>query len=138
MPVKLIAAMAPEHIVCDVGVAITSGVGFTSTVAVIGVPVQPLATGVIVNVTVTLDVVVLVSVPLILPAPLAAMPVTGTVLSLVQLNVVPATAPVNTIVVIGVPEQTVCEAGVATAFGVGLTSTVAVIGVPVHVTPALV
>ena len=37
------------------------------------------------NVTVTGDVVVLVSVPLILPVPLAAIPVTATVLFLVQL-----------------------------------------------------
>lgn len=135
---KLMEAIAPEHIVCDGGVAVTSGVGFTSTVAVMEGPGQPLAVGVIVNVTSTLDVVVLVSVPLILPAPLAAIPVTGTVLSLVQLNTVPATLPVNTIVVIAVPEHTVCDAGVATAFGVGLTSTVAVIGVPVQVVPALV
>ena len=107
LPVKFIAATAPEHIVCDVGMATTSGVGFTSTVAVIGAPVQPLAVGVIVNVTVTLEVVAFVKVPLISALPLAAMPVTVTVLSLVQLKVVPATFPLNTIVVIAVPEQTV-------------------------------
>ena len=61
------------------------GVGFTSTVAVIGVPTHPLAVGVIVNVTVIGALVVLVSVPLILPEPLAAIPVTVTVLFLVQL-----------------------------------------------------
>ena len=70
--------------ICDDGVATASGVGFTNTVAVIGVPGQPLAVGVIVNVTVTGAVVVLVNAPLILPEPLAAMPVTVPVLSLVH------------------------------------------------------
>ena len=110
--------------ICDDGVATASGVGFTNTVAVIGAPTQPLAVGVIVNVTVTGAAVVLVSVPLILPEPLAAIPVTDTVLSLVQLKVVPPTAPVNTIVVIGLAEHTVCYDGVATASGVGKTLTV--------------
>ena len=61
------------------------GLGVTNTVAVIGVPVQPLAVGVMVKVTVTAAVVVLVSAPMILPVPLAAMPVTAILLSLVQL-----------------------------------------------------
>ena len=106
--------------------------------AVTGVPAHPLAVGVIVNVTVTGAAVVLVSEPLILPAPLAAIPVTATVLSLVQLYTVPATLPVITIVVIGRPLQIVCDEGVATAFGVGFTSTVAVITAPAQVVPALV
>ena len=38
--------------------------------------------------------------------------------------------PDNTIGVIVVPEQMVCDEGVATALGAGLTSTVAVTGVP--------
>ena len=75
----------------------------------------------IVKVTVTGAVVVLVSVPLILPAPLAAIPVTVAVLSLVQLNTVPVTLPLFTIVVIAEPLQIVCEDGVATALGVGFT-----------------
>ena len=119
------------------GHTIVSG-ACTVTVAVIGAPAHPLAVGVIVKVTVTAALVVLTSVPLMFPLPLAAIPLTATVLSLVQLKVVPATAPDNTIVVIGTPEQTVCEGGVATAVGVGFTSTVAVTGVPVHVKPALV
>jgi len=127
-----------EHIVCDDGVAVTVGVGLTNTVAVIGAPLQPLAVGVIVKVTVIGFVVVLVSVPLILPEPLAAIPVTVATLSLVQLYTVPATFPLSTIVVIGTPEHFVCDDGAATAFGVGLTSTVAVTGVPKQVTPALV
>ena len=63
----------------------TLGVGFTSTVAVIGAPVQLPDVGVIVNVTVMGTLVVLVNEPLILPVPLAAIPVTVPLLSLVQL-----------------------------------------------------
>ena len=122
----MVVIAAPEHIVCDAGVATALGIGLTITVAVIAAPGQPLAVGVIVKVTVTGAFVVFVSEPLILPAPLAAIPVTATVLSLVQLKVVPLTAPDKTIVVIADPEQVVCEDGVATASGVGLTNTVAV------------
>ena len=75
---------------------------------------------------------VLVSVPLISPDPLAAIPVTLPTLSLVQLYTVPATLPLSTIVVIGTPEHFVCDDGVATAFGVGLTVIVNVFGVPVQ------
>src|SRR5258705_9487436 len=95
------------------------GVGFTTTVAVLAVPGQPLAVGIMVKVTVICALVVLVNEPLILPLPLAAIPVTVPVLFLVQLKLVPATGPDNTIVVIVAPEQMVCDAGVATAFGVG-------------------
>ena len=80
-----ILVVPAEQIVWEDGVAIALGVGFTRTVAVIGVPVHPFADGVIVNVTVTGALVVLVSVPLMFPLPLAAMPVTVPVLSLVQL-----------------------------------------------------
>jgi hypothetical protein len=86
-------------------VAIALGVGFTITVAVIGVPTQPLAIGVIVKVTVTGAVVVLVSVPLIFPLPFAAMPVTEAVLSLVHVYVVPVVLLDNAIVVIATPEH---------------------------------
>ncbi len=75
----------------------------------------------IVNVTVTGDAVVLVSVPVMLPAPLAAIPVTVAVLFRVQLNVVAGTAPVSTIGVIAVPVQIDCADGVATAVGIGFT-----------------
>ena len=92
-----------------------------------------------VNVTVTGAKVVLVKLPLIVvPDPLAAIPVTVATLSLVQANVVPATLPLAMIGVIADPEQIVCVAGDAVAFGVGFTSTIAVIGVPRQVTPALV
>ena len=86
VPLTRIACMlAPEQTLWDVGATVTSGIGFTTTVAVAGVPVHPLAVGVIVKVTVTGALVVFVNVPLILPAPLAAMPVTVPVLSLGQL-----------------------------------------------------
>jgi len=93
---------------------------------------------VIVNVTVTAALVVLTSDPLISPVPLAAIPVAVPVLFLVQLKIVFTTLPVSIIFVIEEPEQIVCVAGVATAFGTGFTTTVAVTGVPVQVTPALV
>ena len=97
----------PLHTVCEDGVAVAIGVGLTNTVAVIDGPVQPLAVGVIVKVTSCATLVLLVSVPDIFPIPLAPMPVTATVLSLVQLYTVPATLPLSTIVVIALPEQTV-------------------------------
>ena len=86
-PLDAIAVIvAPEQIVCNDGVATTTfGVGFTSTVAVTGVPAQPLAVGVMVNVTVTGEAVVFVKAPVMLPDPLAAIPVTEAVLFLVQL-----------------------------------------------------
>jgi hypothetical protein len=70
--------------VCDDGVATALGVGFTNTVAVVEGPEHPLAVGIIVKVTVTGDVVVFVNAPEIFPLPLAAIPVTDAVLSLVH------------------------------------------------------
>ena len=130
--ITIVVIGRPEHTVCDAGVAVAVGVGLTTTVAVIGAPGQPLAVGVMVKVTVMGAVVVLVSVPLISPLPLAAIPVTVTVLSLVQVKVVPATLPDNTIGVMAIPEHAAWVAGVATALGVGLTSTVAVVVGPVQ------
>ena len=131
MPLNTMVVMAEaEQMVCAEGVATALGVGLTITVAVIAVPGQLLAVGVIVKVTVIGALVVFVKRPLILPAPAAAIPVTSAVLFRVQLNVVFATLPLNTIVVMVAPEQIVCAAGVATAFGVGLTKTVAVIAAP--------
>jgi hypothetical protein len=65
---------------------------------------------VIVKVVVTGAVVVLVNVPLMLPVPLAAIPVTVAVLFLVQLNVVPGIDPTSVIGVIAEPEQIVWAA----------------------------
>ena len=83
-----------------------------------------------VKVTVIGDAVPLIKLPLMLPVPLAAIPVTVAVLSLTHAYVVPLTLPDITIGVIGKALQTVCDDGVATAFGVGFTSTVASIGIP--------
>jgi hypothetical protein len=129
LPEKIMVEISePEQIVCDAGVATAFGTGFTTTVAVTGVPVHVTPAlvndGVIVNVTVTGALVVLVNVPEIFPAPEAAIPVTATVLFLVQLNTVPGTLPVNTIVVMAEPEQIVCDDGVAVASGIGFTVTV--------------
>src|SRR5947208_3655106 len=85
-----------------------------------------------VNVTITGALVVFVNVPLIFPLPPDAIPVTGTVLSLVQLKVVPETFPDNVIAVMLLPEHIVWLAFVAITLGVGLTKTVAVIAVPLH------
>ena len=90
VPVELLlnaigVIVAPEQMVCDNGVADAPGPAFTSTVAVRGAPVQPLTEGVIVNVTVTGAEVVFLNAPVILPEPLAAIPVTELVLFLVQL-----------------------------------------------------
>jgi len=89
---------------------------------------------VFVKVTVMGGPLVLINDPAILPVPLAAMPVTEATLSLVQFYTVQATLPVKAIVVIA-PLQIVCDAGVATAFGIGFTTTVDCTGVPVHNTP---
>lgn len=72
----------PEQIVCDDGVATAVGLGLTSTDALLE---QLFVVGVMVNVTYKGELVVLVNVPLIVPAPLLAMPVTPAVLFLVQL-----------------------------------------------------
>src|SRR5205085_1583324 len=105
---------------------------FTSTVAVIGAPIHPLAVGVIVNVTVRGDAVVFVNVPAISPDPFGTIPVTKAVLSLVQVYVAPGVPLLNAIGIIVAPEQIVCVSGVADATGPAFTSTVAVIGAPVH------
>lgn len=88
-----------------------------------------------VKVTSTGELTRLLSVPLILPVPLAGIPVTLIVLSLVQLNTVPGTVPVITTGVIAKLLQIVCEVGNAVALGVGLTVMVKVTGVPTQLTP---
>lgn len=128
--VKVTAVVAaPLHTVWLAGV-FTLGVGRTVSVAIIAGPSQPLILGIMVKVTVTGVVAVVVNVPLILPVPLAAIPVAATTLSLVHLYTVPATGLVRLIVVIGEPEQLTWNAGVAIAVVVGWMVTVAVTGVP--------
>lgn len=112
--------------------AVTTGDGSTSTVAITGVPEHPFITGVTVKVTVMAALVVLFNVPEILPVPDAGIPVTSMLLSLVQLYVAPAVLPVNDIIVNGKPEQIVWLLGAAKASATGLTNMVAVMGVPWH------
>ena len=61
------------------------GRGLTVTAAVMGVPGQLFLVGVMVNVTVTGEAVMFVKAPVILPDPLAVIPVTEAVLFLDQL-----------------------------------------------------
>ena len=84
-PVKVTAAVGAPLQTTWLAGWLTSGVGLTVTVAVIAAPVQLPDTGVMVKVTVIGILVKLVSVPLISPEPLAAMPITVATLSLVQL-----------------------------------------------------
>ena len=84
-PLKLIAPVEAPLQTVWFDTLLTVGVGFTTMEAVIALPVQPFAEGVIVKVTVTGAFVVLVSAPLTFPEPLAAIPVAAAVLSLVQL-----------------------------------------------------
>lgn len=114
-----------------VAALVITGLGFTVTVTVVA-DEHPPAVAVMVNTVTCWLIVVLVNVPLILPLPLAAIPVRFTVLSLVQLNVVPATTLGLDIteVAIATPEQTVWLLLVAFTVGVGLTATVAVMGDP--------
>ena len=109
MAVNVTEDPAAEHMDVDEALSETVGikVGLTTTFAVTGVPEQVLAVGVIVNVTVIGALVVLVKLPEMLPLPLAAMPVTPAVLSLVQLYAAPTTFPEITIVLIALPEHIV-------------------------------
>ena len=71
LPLNTMGVMlVPEQIVWLFGVDAASGVGLTRVVAVMGVPIQPLALGVMVKVTSTGAIVVFVNVPLISPTPL--------------------------------------------------------------------
>jgi hypothetical protein len=111
---------------------LSAGCGFRVMVVVILLPIQKVGVGpvgVIVNVTVTGDEVVLVKVVLVIfPEPLLAMPVTVAVLSLVQAKVVPATLllVLNVKVLKAVPEQIVWLLLVEAATGIGLTVMVTV------------
>ena len=127
LPEKTIVEIAvPEQTVCESGEPLTSGVGFTITVAVIGSPSHPSAWGTMVKVTVTGAVPLFIKLPLILPLPLLPMVPVMPGLSLVQLYVVPGVALDKTIVVILLPLHEDWLAGVATATGDGFTTTVAV------------
>ena len=45
--VRAIAVAVPEQIVCDAGVAVATGIGFTGDATTVGAPAHPLAVGVI-------------------------------------------------------------------------------------------
>jgi hypothetical protein len=64
--------------------------------------------------------------------PLDAVPPVAPVWETVQLKVVPATPDVSAIPV-GVPLHILCDAGVATTLGVGLTVMTTLVEVPTHV-----
>ena len=81
----MISVIGPEQIVCVAGLTVDGGMASpTVTVAVKGVPGQPLLDGVIVKVTVTGALVLLMKIPLIFPVPLPPIPDTSVVLSRVQ------------------------------------------------------
>jgi hypothetical protein len=84
-PVKCTRLVAAPLQTTWLATGFTFGVGLTVTVAVMAGPGQPLAVGMIVKVTTCTSAVLLVSVPVIgFDVPLAAMPVTFTLLSLVH------------------------------------------------------
>ena len=91
-------------------VAMTVGLGFTITVAVVVLEHPAADVAVMVNVVICCVFVLFVNVPVIeFPVPLVAIPVRLVVLVLVQLNVVPARlfGLLILICVIAVPEQIV-------------------------------
>lgn len=105
-PVKWMAAViSPLHLVwLDDGV--TSGVGFTVSAKLVGVPKQPFNSGVTVITpnTGTLVALAAINAP-ISPDPVAGRPMEG--LALVQPNVVPVNEPVNVTAVVDAPLHTV-------------------------------
>ena len=129
------AVAAPAHSVW-LATASTVAVGFTVIVKLVDVPMQvpPGPPGVTVIVPVIGAAVALVAVKLgILPVPAAANPIAG--LLFVQLYTVPV--PLKVTGKVGEPLHTTWLPTPLTV-DIGLTVIVNVIGVPVHVTPALV
>lgn len=118
-PVKVMGIiLEPEQIVCVAGVGVAVTFGFTSTVAVTGVPSQVLALGVTVNFTSTGAAALFTNVPLI-GAMLVAVPEVRIVpptsgLSRTHVYVVEVSELVNEILEIPTLVQVVCEAGVIT------------------------
>jgi hypothetical protein len=128
--VKAIDGATPEQTVCELGVATTSGVGFTVIVTVLGVPVHPFAFGLMVYIAVPEVLPVVVNTWDILE-PLPALAPETPVCTTVQAKVVPETLLVKAIDG-ATAEQIVCELGVATTLGGGFTVIATVIGVPGH------
>lgn len=127
--IKKVVGLEPAQTTCESsipGVVIT---GYTVNVAVM-VLWQPFgAVARIVKVVTWFTAVALVTVALIFPEPLAGIPPIFAVLSLVQSKVVPAKPLVVLKTMFATdPVQTLCDAGVATAKGVGLTTISTVVG----------
>jgi hypothetical protein len=120
------------HTVCDVGLTDMIGVGFTLIVNVCTGPRQALACGVTVNTPLVGAVPVLVAVneAMLLPLPLAPMPIV--VLLLAQVKVVPVTLLVNNSVLVFALLHIVCDVGLTDMIGVGFTLIVKVVEAPVH------
>jgi hypothetical protein len=116
-PVNVMSAvLAPLHNTWSVG-STTVGVGFTVIVKFVVLPAHPLNTGVTVMVDTTGVLPVFTPAnAAMLPLPLAASPIE--VFVLVQLNVVPPTAPLNVMAVVLAPLQTTWLPTTATV-GVG-------------------
>lgn len=130
LPFKVTVVVLLEQMLCEVGDAVTVGIGFTVTVVVIGMPGQVPAVGVMVYTAVPAVApvavkVCVIEVPELLEAPLTLVCVT------LHANVVPVTLLVSATEV-ALPEQIDCVAGVAVALGIGLTVTGTVIGVPLQ------
>ena len=99
----------PEQTIWLVGATLKVGTGFTLTVTIVDEE-QPFAVAVTVNAVICVKLVLLVNEPEILaPDPLAGIPVRFTLLSLVQVKVVPGMPFVFEIliVLIAAPEQIV-------------------------------
>jgi hypothetical protein len=101
--ISIAAIELPVQILCDEGVALTVGEGFTVLLNVLGAPVHVVLpvvkVGVTVIVAVTAEVLVFMAVNEgMFPVPVAANPME--VVLLVQLNTVPVTAPAKDTVVV--------------------------------------
>ncbi len=109
----------PEQIVCDEGVAIAVGIGFTNIGTSSGAPIHPLKVGVTVYVTVPVLLLVVFNTCAILEPVPADEPVAKDSLA-VHPKVDPTGDELNAMPVTS-PEQIVCDGGVAIAVGIGLT-----------------
>lgn len=97
----------PEHTVCGV-IAFTAGFGFTVTINVLDVPLQLLRVGVMVYVTVPLEIAAVLKVWTgIFPVPLTVFPVMAAVAADVHAKLAPFGIEASTTADVDPPEQTV-------------------------------
>lgn len=122
-----VKGVPPHKVWVADGVINTSGLAFTVTEMVLIVVLQPFADAVIVKTVTCCTLVLLVRFPeMVAPDPVSpTVPVKFTMLSRLQLYVVPATAFGLLIVILAMlfPEQIVCVIGVADTVGFGFTIT---------------